>query len=367
VDNSNSGNAGTLYVTTKPAPWIPAPNRNYFKVSSDSGHTWSPIANVDGGTHLVGNFIAAPMASPATTINGKFCAIYPSYVTSQNILPAFYLASSSNKGQSFNYSTVFTAAPAANDTNYKNGYQFITSPIDSNKMIFLLPDAQNGDADIMAYSSNDGGANWTGPQRINDDPTGNGKGQDMVWGSYNEQGNLVVTWRDRRNAGTNGFWNAPYDFYYATSTDNGQTFSSNQLLSSQLIPFDSLIAQNGNDFMSNDFSGDTLYSVWGDTRSGKMNIYFAKTIASTNINAITTLLEGDDPTWTAFPNPCRGSITVTTNDQQQNKTITIYSSIGTQVYSSRLTEKIMKIDTTTLSKGTYYIVLNAEVRRFIKE
>jgi hypothetical protein len=72
VDNSTSSNSGTLYITTKPAPWIAPPNRNYFKCSSDSGHTWTPLANVDGGNYLVGNSIAAPMASPACSMNGKF-------------------------------------------------------------------------------------------------------------------------------------------------------------------------------------------------------------------------------------------------------------------------------------------------------
>ncbi|MBK8808284.1 MAG: hypothetical protein IPO21_17320 [Bacteroidales bacterium] len=64
---------------------------------------------------------------------------------------------------------------------------------------------KNGDADIMAFHTNDGGQTWSSPIRINDDSLSNGKAQDMVWGSYNEQGNLVVTWRDRRNSVANGF------------------------------------------------------------------------------------------------------------------------------------------------------------------
>lgn len=61
--------------------------------------------------------------------------------------------------------------------------------------------------------------------RVNDDAVANGKLQDMVWGAYNQQGHLAVSWRDRRQASTTGFWNVGYDFYYATSTNNGQTFS----------------------------------------------------------------------------------------------------------------------------------------------
>ena len=79
VDHSATANAGTLYITTKPAPWIAPPNRPYYKVSSDSGHTWTAIANLDGTGFLTGNCIAAPMAAPVTTIDGRFCAIYPSY------------------------------------------------------------------------------------------------------------------------------------------------------------------------------------------------------------------------------------------------------------------------------------------------
>ncbi len=62
VDKSNTINSGTLYITSISPSWIPPPNRNYFKVSSDSGYTWTPIANVDGGTHLVGNFITQRVA-----------------------------------------------------------------------------------------------------------------------------------------------------------------------------------------------------------------------------------------------------------------------------------------------------------------
>ena len=288
VDTSRTANAGTLYITSKPAPWIPAPNRNYYKVSINGGHTWSAIANVDGGTHLVGSLIAAPMAAPATTVDGKFIAVYPSYVSTQNIYPAFYLATSTDKGLTFTYTTVYAGTAGANDTNYKNGYRIVADPIDANKMIFLTPSALNGDDDVFAFNSTNGGQTWTGPVRINDDAVSNGKGQDMVWGNYNEQGKLAVTWRDRRNSSANGFWSAGHDFYYALSNDNGQTFTTNQKLSSQFISFDSLISENGNDFMSCEYRGDTLYTVWGDTRNGKMNIYFAKTVASINTNIITS-------------------------------------------------------------------------------
>ncbi len=161
VDKSSTANAGTLYITTKPAPWIAPPNRPYYKMSSDSGHTWTAIANLDGAGYLTGNSIAAPMAAPVTTIDGKFCAIYPSYVASQNILPCYYFASSNNQGQSFNYNLVYATAPAGADSNLKNGYQLIAHPNDANKLFFVGPVSQNGDADIKALNSTDGGQTWS--------------------------------------------------------------------------------------------------------------------------------------------------------------------------------------------------------------
>jgi len=367
VDNSSTANSGTLYITSKPAPWISPPNRNYYKVSTDSGHTWSAIANVDGGNYLVGNLIAAPMAAPTTTINGHFCAVYPSYVASQNILPAFYLATSKDKGQSFSYSTVITYNPSPLDTNLKGGYRLAASPVDSNKMVMLATESSTGDADIMALHSNDGGQTWSAPVRVNDDSVGNGKAQDMVWAAYNEQGKLAVTWRDRRNQSTIGFWNAGYDFYYATSNDNGQTFSTNKLLSSQLIAFDSIIAQNGNDFMSSAFHDDTLYSVWGDTRSGKMNIYFAKTIASIDSTVSVIQLEGDEPQWSIYPNPITSVLNVNVAAPIIGKEVSVYDANGRKISDFKASSAHFEIPTTTWAPGSYFVRVGEAIKKIVKQ
>ncbi len=361
VDNSNSANAGTLYITTKPAPWIAPPNRNYFKMSSDSGHIWSAIANIDGGTHLVGSAIAAPMAAPAVTMSGNFCAVYPSYISSQNIYPALYLATSSNKGQTFSYTTVYTSAPAVLDTNCKNGYHLITSPINSNQMLFVTPNGSNGDADIMVLHSNNGGQTWSSPTRVNDDVVGNLKEQDMVWATYNEQGNVAVTWRDRRNSSANGFWNAGYDFYYAISTDNGQTFSANKKLSSQFIAFDSVIAQNGNDFMSCVYHSDTLYTVWGDTRTGKLNIFFAKTIASSNTNVGIALLDEEASPLEIFPNPFSSQTTLKFDAVLKNVIFTIYNSSGQQVKQIKnISGQTITFHREDLPNGIYFLQITQD-------
>jgi len=368
IDNSNTANFGTLYITTKPAPTIPPPNRNYYKVSTDSGHTWTALANVDGGNYLVGNNIPAPMAAPATTTNGNFVAVYPSYLTSQNILPAFYQATSKDKGHTFSYSTVINYVPATLDSNLKSGYKLAADPTDSNKLVFLLVDGANGDADIVALNSTNGGQTWSSsPVRVNDDAIHNGKDQDMVWCAYNEQGKIAATWRDRRNADSTGFWNTGYDFYYAISNDNGQSFSANKKMSSQFIAFDSIISQNGNDFMSCIFSNDTLYAVWGDTRSGTMNIFFAKTIASIDSTVGIAQLEGNQPQWNVYPNPATTILNVDLSAGMPGKEISAYDVTGKKIYSAPVQSLHFRISIASWAAGTYFIKAGNAVKKIVKQ
>jgi hypothetical protein len=366
VDKSNTQNSGTVYITTKPAPWVNPPNRNYYKVSSDSGHTWSTLANVDGGNYLVGGSIAQPMAVPATTINGYFCAAYPSYVSSQNIFPAYYLAKSNDAGQTLSYTTILTGTSQALDANCKNGYRLIASPIDSNKISFFMPYSSNGDADIIALHSNDGGQNWSNIVRVNDDAIGNGKIQDMLWAEYNEQGKIAVTWRDRRNSSTTGFWNVGYDFYYAISADNGQTFSVNQKLTDQFIAFDSVISQNGVDFMSCGYSADTLYTVWNDTRNGVVNIYFTKTIASSNTTLGMTVLEGEIPLCKIYPNPVQDYLNVEVDAKLIGLELCLFDEQGKKVLS-KIIRDTNKINVSQLANGIYFIKISADKNSFIQK
>jgi hypothetical protein len=365
VDKSSTANVGTLYITTKPAPWIAPPNRPYYKLSADSGHTWTAIANLDGSGFLTGNGIAAPMAAPATTMDGKFCAVYPSYVPSQNILPCYYFASSNNQGQSFNYNLVYATVPAGADSNLKNGYQLLAHPNDANKFYFVGPVSQAGDADIKAMHSNDGGQTWSSPVRVNDDAVGNGKQQDMVWAAYNEQGSIATVWRDRRNDASAGFWNVGYDFYYALSNDNGSTFMMNQKLSNQFIPFDSVVAENGNDFLCAVYAGDTLYSVWGDTRSGRLNIWFAKTIASTNTTVDVSILNERNDIFEVYPNPAKQQLKI--NFNAAPLPIDIYNLQGKR--EMQVSSKSMQnsIDISALKAGIYLLKCGASVRKLIVE
>jgi hypothetical protein len=254
------------------------------------------------------------------------------------------------------------------DTNLKGGYKLAADPYDSNNLVFLLVANNNGDADIMALNTSNGGQTWsTSPVRVNDDSLHNGKDQDMVWGAYNEQGKLVVTWRDRRNSPNNAFWNAGYDFYYAVSSDNGQTFSANKKMSSQFIAFDSIIAQNGNDFMGCVFSADTLYTVWGDTRSGTMNIFFAKTIASIDSTVGITQLQGNQSQFSVYPNPATTTLNIDVNADMLGKEISAYDVTGKKIYTGRVQSLHPELSTSGWASGTYFIKIDNNIKLVEKQ
>ena len=223
------------------------------------------------------------------------------------------------------------------------------------------------DADIFSMHSEDGGNTWSSIQRVNDDVQSNGKGQDMVWSAYNERGDIAICWRDRRNASNNGFWNADYQFYYTTSTDNGAHFSTNKMINTSLIPFDSLIVENGNDVMGCTYHADTLYTVWGDTRNGKMNIYFNKILSSSNASIGFADLD-NSLDWTIYPNPSHDIVKIKGTPAIVGKQWSLLNSAGQCLMKGQVTQVEFDIDLSKINtKGAFYFGIEDEVQLIVKD
>jgi hypothetical protein len=359
-DNSSTANSGMLYITTKPVPWIPAPNRPYLKTSADSGATWSTYRFVDTTGYLVGNVIQAPMAAVTTTSDGALCAAYPSYLPSQSIYPKIYLAKSYDRGNHLQYYELLNNPVAQGDTNLKSGYVLTADPVNPNRISFAYVGGQNGDADIFIVTTNNGGTTWSSPVRVNDDAISNGIDQDLVWANYNTAGDLAVTWRDRRNGTGTGFFQ-PCDVYATVSRDNGATFLPNFRLSSVTAAFDSVLMQNGNDFMSSKLVGDTICAAWGDVRSGKLNIYFAKANDSTGVTAgIVQVASEDLFSIEVYPNPAKEKITISLPFTNENATLEITDATGRKVVEKRNPKPIEVINCISLSSGSYNVSFTFE-------
>ena len=264
-----------MYITSKPPTWVGGFNRPYLFTSTDNGKTWSKFKYIDSSFGGYKNTIAQPMAAPAVDKSGRFCAVYPYYNTSYSVYPSYNLISSNDGGKTLKYNQIYQPKTGAKSSLPKLGYRLIANPTDKNHLIFFDLETLNGDLDVFAHQSFDGGATWSIGQRINDDKVSNGRLQDLVWADFDVKGNTIVSWRDRRNAPDTG---------YSTSTEiwgcykpkDSVNFGKNFRISDTIVSYNNVLAQSGNDFQCIKLVSDTIIDVWGDTRTGKLNIWLMK-------------------------------------------------------------------------------------------
>ncbi|MFH1121074.1 MAG: hypothetical protein V1775_14745 [Bacteroidota bacterium] len=278
IDRTDSGQEGNIYITTVNASGAQLPPFHpYFIRSTDNGATFGPWRYADTTGWLAGSLVRKPMPTPAVSSDGTFHCIYPSYVVQQSFLPQFIIATSENAGASFTYNTVCSSGTsvAVADTSAKKGYLLKADPSDPDHLAFIHLSNENGDADVFLRESYDAGESWSDGTRINDDPSGNDRMQDLVWAGFDTDGDLAITWRDRRNAADTGYA-ASYEIFCATRYKDSPDFSPNFRISDNSIPFDDVLMGNGNDFMCVELYNDTLNVVWGDTREGNLSIWFQR-------------------------------------------------------------------------------------------
>jgi hypothetical protein len=312
-DRSNGPFQGTLYVTTMPVHGTPAPYHPYFIKSIDSGQTWQSWRYADTTGWLSG--LTSPMAAPVVSSDGIFHCIYPSYVATQNPFPRYLMASSSNGGASFNYSPVINSLNTVSNDSAKLAWQMISNPVNPNHLVFFNVKFNYGDADIFMTETYNGGTSWSSPVRVNDDVQGNGKMQDMVWASFDNDSDLVVCWRDRRNGTGIGYANSS-EIFGAVRWKDSTNFSANFTISDTLVPYNNILVQAGNDFLSQQVFNDTLYIAWGDTRTGFLNIWFDKIALANNTQVgLINIAHEELPIIEIYPNPATEIVHLKTENQ----------------------------------------------------
>ncbi|MDP4955827.1 MAG: hypothetical protein NWQ65_07070 [Crocinitomicaceae bacterium] len=275
---------------------VQAPFHPYMAISSDQGASFS-LQELDSAPYLAGNAISQPMPSPAFANDGLFMAIYPSYETTQSILPRVVEVSKTVAASFYNYQIAFQGLGfgTQNDT-LKSGPHLSLDPTNSNRANYAFISEVYGDPDIICIEKN-GGA-WSAPMRVNQDIQGNGVIQDLIWSDYDTDGDLAVCWRDRRN-GVPGTYQSPSQIFCRIQSN--QTWGT-EFLISPLVAHDSILLENGNDFLNVQFSNNQLYTIWGDVRQGSLKIFlnhFDQLSNSSSTNPIPTLAP-------IFPNPSNG-------------------------------------------------------------
>ncbi len=315
IDRSDGVNDGNIYITTMPPKafgTLPPPYHPYFMVSTNGGNSFSPWQYLDTTNWLAGNMIAQPMPTNCVSSNGTFHAIYPSYIISQSVFARYIIASTNDSGNSFTYHTVLNSTSGISDTLPKKGYLLRSNPSDAYHLAFFYLDKTHGDLDIFMRESFDEGVNWSTATRINDDPIANNKMQDLIWADFDNDGDLVVSWRDRRN-GLDSTYTTSSEIWGAVRSKDSTNFSANFQISDNSVPYDTILSFSGNDFMCIKIVDDTLSAVWGDTRNGNLNIWFQR-MSMTGLLLSTQQISSEKiPNIKIFPNPSVSTITIDGN------------------------------------------------------
>jgi hypothetical protein len=358
IDQSTGPNAGTIYVTNMNAnqpALITPPYHPYVSISTDGGQSFQSEELDDTG-FLAGSAIPQPMPSPVVTADGRFTAIYPSYVVNQSLLPRLIRVQSNNQGQTYSYDIAYQGQGfGTSNSLVKAGPLLIANPNNANQLSYFFLSDAFGESDITFIETSNNGLTWSSPTRINQDPIGNGKIQDLIWADYASNGDLAVCWRDRRNASGNGY-SVPSELYCTVRNSITGTWLDDFTVSNQAADHLPVLEESGNDFMNVILENDTLNVIWGDVRSGSLKIYFCKRGIYDSTNIIQSLPE---PSHLVFPNPIKNEFYVPT--EFIGSEFYLMSSAGKSVQNGKIEGSKLEFD--RIPVGSYRLLIISANKR----
>jgi hypothetical protein len=265
-DSASSPNFGTVY-----AAWdnnngnSNAHNNVLVSRSTDGGATFSAPVIASGNPSGPQGVIAA---DPYVTPNGT---LHVAWKDADNNRIAE--SSSTDGGQTFGAVHTVTPTQVAFDIaipamNIRRAliYPACGSVSDTNLVCSFTDGSLSAGTDVFVTRSSDGGATWTSPARVNDDPLGAVNDQFNQWLAVDPVDRSVnVSWSDTRNDPTR----VSTDEYYARSTDGGATFGPNIKVSTASTNETCCGANLGNQY--GDYEGIAAQSkivipIWTDRR-----------------------------------------------------------------------------------------------------
>jgi len=368
IDNSGGINDGTIYITTMSALLVtqqPGQVHIYLRSSADGGSTWSSIKQVDDSSHSAGSF-KAPYGVMSVGGDGKLYIAYMSYDPPGNPLPRFYVATTSDMGNTFQRNLVTGyVLPGAGKLPF---YTIAADPINSGHVILSWCDTRYDAKDILLSQSFDYGVTWSAPVKINDDAPG--FVQDQVWSAYSATGKFALAWRDRRMNDTSS--TSPFDIYTAVSLDGGTSFQPNYRLSSTSYPNPSIPCCNS--FNGLALTDSILVTNWGGWSGSSWDIYFNKQDISTiTVGMKENLSTNNDFNLQVFPNPANSETIIQfTLPQSQFIELKLFDTKGQEI-KSLINEKLINgnhsttFDTKSLNPGIYLIILMTESTALAKK
>ncbi|MGB0383472.1 MAG: exo-alpha-sialidase, partial [Ardenticatenaceae bacterium] len=213
---------------------------------------WTPNVEVNDDTGWVQQY--AP--SLAVHANGTFYATWHENRSSNGDYD-IYFARSTDGGLSWSANV-----KVSDDTGTANQQEPNITVGANGNLYIAWQDDRNGNPDIYFATSTDGGTTWSANVKVNDDAD---TAQYDPSVAVDANGTVYATWEDNRNA--------DQDIYFATSTDNGQSWSADVKINDDAggtWQYNPSMAVSPN---------NTLYVSWADNRNGNQDVYFA---SSTN-------------------------------------------------------------------------------------
>ncbi len=243
--------------------------------STDYGRTFSaPVVIMPFDAHN-----SAIGATPSVGPDGHVQVLFLTFRdTPSTTISNIEIATSTDQGQTFSPLRIVAASVAGlpnhlPNSNFRNLSlpAFTVSPSDGS-MVVTWADERNGDADILAERSTDGGHTWSKPVRVNNDPRHNGKDQFQPAIAVAPNGTYTCSWFDRRRDPKNRL----IDVYVAQSSNGGLSFGRNVRVTQKAWnPAIDAPLPEGNP--NNTFIGDyqalavddrTVHPLWNDTQNG---------------------------------------------------------------------------------------------------
>jgi hypothetical protein len=359
VDNSGGANDGTIFLTSMSAYWYIGQHHIYLRTSSENGKTWSSIKQIDNEEFSVGLMTKASGVI-SVGADGTAYIAYHTYDTTASKLIRIYYATTNDLGNTFQRGVITNAlyTRISNSGDFTKSHCIAADAYRIGNVALAWIDERYGDADVFLKKSTDYGKTWTLPLRVNDDSTKNGIEQDQVWMNYALNGNLAIAWRDRRLSGKGDTVN--FNIFSTISTDGGDNFAPNKLMSTISSPY--LNLPKGNSFIGVAMSNNSMHSTWADLRTGNIEIYNSNREIVTSVEETHKLSDGIE----LFPNPANSFIII---DLDKSLFIPDYYEIYELTGNLVKREKLLnfKVDISTLTEGTYFIKLFNKVEYTIKK
>lgn len=222
----------------------------------------------------------------ATGIDGRFTQDFTTFVVSRSNNAQNPLATPTFNGQVVNMGGSMRISAGPNPGGLLGqaniAIDHSTGPTAGNLYVLASVNPPGTDPlDVHLISSSDGGASWSAPVRINNDPIGNGAWQWFGAHSVAPNGRIDVIWNDTRNSGQTNI----SELFYAYSYDAGVSWHGNIPVSP---PFDSSLGYPNQNklgdyytLISDDSGAHVAYSA---TFNGEQDLYYLYAFPDCNDN-----------------------------------------------------------------------------------